>query len=177
MSRLFTVCCRSAQRLLFSRLLLLAAIAPTALALALALESNQIRVLRSDGTPVTATDGVSAAGYLGASHRCNGTLLDDGIFEFPAATPIYNARIARHYLTSPGFPLAGEIALVEFRVDVLASGFQGGAPTSVNHGLSVYQGSSHKAYFPAPAAPGMYHIDVVPGDAAKACAPASPRIT
>jgi len=133
-----------------------------------ALEPNQIRVLRSDGTPVGAGDGVSAAGYLGGSHRSSGTFLGNGVFQFPAGTPIDNARITRHHLTSPALPLAQDVSLVDFRVDIFASEFQGGGPVNVNHGLGLYLGNSHKANFPAPSATGQYHMDVVPGHVLRA---------
>ncbi|MFA7332601.1 MAG: hypothetical protein WC326_16150, partial [Candidatus Delongbacteria bacterium] len=128
------------------------------------------------GAPASVNHGLSV--YQGNSHKA--------YFPAPAAPGEYHidvvpgqsvrASVTKDYLsafTETADPAAADSAdvtlhLVDYRVDVLASEYRGGAPVTVNHGLSVYQGSSHKAYFPAPTAPGEYHIDVVPGQSVRA---------
>jgi hypothetical protein len=128
------------------------------------------------GAPVSVNHGLSL--YQGSSHKA--------YFPAPAIAGQYHievvpgqsvrASVTKDYLTAftntadPVLSTDADVSLqlVDFHVDVLASSFRGGAPVSVNHGLSLYQGSSHKAYFPAPAVAGQYHLDVVPGQSVRA---------
>jgi hypothetical protein len=135
---------------------------------AMAIDANQIRLLGSDNQPVLSASGISVSGYLGNSHRCYATFSGDGVFTFPDDVNIDNAKISKNYITSTAQDLGGDIALVDFHVQVISSSWQGGDPINTNHGLSLYQNTSHKAYFSTPQTAGEYHIDVVPGASVRA---------
>ncbi len=139
-----------------------------AASLAYALEDYQVRVLYSDGTPLESEAGLQVKGYNGASHRGNANFAGDGIFEFEEGIELTHVVLRRHYINSSNQPLGEEISLVDFRVDVRTSDYQGDSLCNVNHGLSLYQGSSHRANFAAPDGMGMYHHDVVPGATVRA---------
>ena len=128
---------------------------------AMAQDSHQILVQRSDGTPVASVAGMEVRGYAGSSWRETGTFEGQGLFSFldPAVT---TARIILNGISSDSVPLGQSAQLVDFAVQVLKSPQAGGGGRNVNE-VRLYQGSTWRANLAQSGAAGEYHIDVVDG--------------
>ena len=131
-----------------------------------------VEVLASDyagGEPTNVNHGLKL--YQDTSHRADfAQATEAGQYHIDVVqNQSFRARVYKDYAsdyTDTVDPALNEGAdlqyqLVDFHVEVLASDYAGGEPTNVNHGLKLYQDTSHRADFAQATEAGQYHIDVV----------------